>query len=104
VRRKTRTLFWWDDGEGEMSLSGYWNVMVDSAEMEWGNNWTRRRPSPGDDDDGGKGEVIMLAACWMAGAMEVVLPGLESAGSPRRGLTAGSVRKDEDDIFALGGK
>ena len=43
-----------------MSLRGYWNLIVDRADIAWGNSWTTRRPSPGADEDGGKGEVITI--------------------------------------------
>ena len=47
-----------------MSLRGYWNVIFDRADMALGCRWTIKHPSPGAEDEGGKGEVIMLG--WSA--------------------------------------
>jgi hypothetical protein len=58
VRRKTRALGWEAEGEGEMSFNGYWNVMVERAEMRSGSNCTTSRPSPGAENDWGKGESM----------------------------------------------
>ncbi len=48
-----------------MSLSGYWNVMVESADIEWGSSWTTSRPTPGAEEDGGKGEFMLRAVVDM---------------------------------------
>jgi hypothetical protein len=59
VRRKTRTDFCSAEGEGEINLRGYWNVIFESAETPNGSNWTLSCPLPGDDDDGGNGEFMV---------------------------------------------
>ena len=62
MRRKTRTLFWSGDGEGEISFRGYWKEILERPESFCGRSWTVRWPSPGAEEDGGKGEV--MKACY----------------------------------------
>jgi hypothetical protein len=41
-----------------MSLSGYWKVIRERAEIFRGSKPTTRCPSPGADEEGGNGEAI----------------------------------------------
>lgn len=41
-----------------MSFSGYWNEIVESPDILCGRSWTTSRPSPGAEEDGGKGELM----------------------------------------------
>jgi hypothetical protein len=49
--------------------------MVDNADIVWGSSCTTRRPSPGEDEEGGKGEVIasFLGACLTGTALFLLI-------------------------------
>jgi hypothetical protein len=49
-------------GDGEMSFRGYWYVRVESPETKFGKSCTTRLPSPGAEDDFGKGEAIKISS------------------------------------------